>query len=180
MIFIAMLRGINVSGKNHLAMPDLTRMVAGLGLDNVQTYVQSGNVIFAAPDQEMTALALRIQSQIKQAFSLDVPVVMRSGPEMQRIHDNNPFLTTRNENPDFLHVTFLAAPTSPARVQGLSIQNAGADKYVIRDREIYLYCPGGYGRTKLTNTVFEKKLGVQATTRNWKTVTALAELAAAR
>ncbi len=178
MIYISLLRGINVSGKNPLAMPDLKRMYEGLGFGNVQTYVQSGNVIFDAPQQDAAALAELFQTQIRQSFGLDVPVIMRTPQEFRHILENNPFLTTRQESIETLHVTFLAAQPSADRVQMINAIPQVGDEFALSGSEIYLFCPGGYGRTKFNNTFFEKKLERVATTRNWKSVTALADLAA--
>jgi len=180
MIYISLLRGINVSGKNPLAMPHLKRMYQSLGFGNVQTYVQSGNVICDAPPQDPEGLAKRIRSQIQETFGFDVPVIVRTGQEFQHILKNNPFLTQEQENVDYLHVTFLAAPPSAERVQALIAIPQIGDEFVVIEREIYLFCPGGYGRTKFSNTFFEKKLEQAATTRNWKSVVTLASLAAVR
>ena len=178
MIYLSLLRGINVSGKNRLAMPDIKRMYEGLGFGNVQTYVQSGNVIFDAPQQDAAALAGIIQTQIRQSFGLEVPVIIRTPQEFGHILEHNPFLTNRQESIETIHVTFLAAPPSADRIQMINAIRQVGDEFVLAGREIYLFCPGGYGRTKFNNTFFEKKLERLATTRNWKSVAALAGLAA--
>lgn len=180
MIYISLLRGINVSGKNPLAMPELKQMYESLGFGSVQTYVQSGNVVFDAPRQDPAALAERIQTQIKQSFGFDVPVIMRTPQEFRQILEHNPFLTKRQETIDTLYVTFLKALPGAEQVQKISVVPQVADEFVLAGSEIYLFCPSGYGRTKFDNTFFEKKLAQTATTRNWKSVAALANLAASR
>jgi uncharacterized protein (DUF1697 family) len=180
MIYISLLRGINVSGKNPLAMPDLKQMYESLGFVNVQTYIQSGNITFDAPKQDPEGLAKRIQTQIKVSFGFEVPVIVRTDQEFQNILENNPFLIKRQENINYLHVTFLATSPTTERAQKIRSVPQVGDEFILVGSEVYLFCPGGYGRTKYSNTFFEKKLERIATTRNWKSVIALANLAKSR
>jgi len=172
--FISMLRGINVSGKNRISMAALKDIYEQLGLNNVVTYVQSGNVVFDTTEEDATALARAIENAITRSLGLDVPVVVRNKSCFQRLLDGNPFTHQRNEDLTFLHITFLS--DVPA-VSAPLIPDGCLDEFVLEDRELYLFCPGGYGETKLSNSFFERKLKVTATTRNWKTVNALYDLA---
>ncbi len=191
--FISLLRGINVSGQNRITMPELKAAYESLHLSNVVTYIQSGNVLFDCADQDPAPLAKTIEAEIARTFGTSVRVLLRDKNQFQQIVDNNPF-TKRNEDPEKLHVTFLAETPSEQGLRNLPVigvdcfaeerlattldSGAGsADEFLVYDKEIYLFCPNGYGRTKLSNTFFERKLGVPATTRNWKTVNALYEMA---
>ena len=175
--FISMLRGINVSGKNRIMMAALKEMYLGLGFSNVVTYVQSGNVVFDSAETDAAALTRVIQTAITQSFDLDVPVIIRDKSRFQQLLEGNPFTHARNEDPAKLHITFL----SDVPTLGIpAIPNGCHDEFVLDDKELYLFCPGGYGETKLSNSFFERKMKVTATTRNWKTVNTLYEIASQR
>jgi len=169
--FVALLRGINVSGHNPIAMKDLRAMFLALPAEDVTTYLQSGNVVFQAPTTDPSRLGRDIGELIKSHFGLDVMVVVRPGEDLARVAAGNPFPTE-----DQLHVTFLAQSPDPARMAALA-PPPGTDSFHLGLQEVYLSCPNGYGRTKLNNAFFEKRLAVTATTRNWRTVTTLAEMA---
>jgi uncharacterized protein (DUF1697 family) len=148
-----------------------------LGYDNVRTYVQSGNVIFESEERDQLTLAGKIESEIERAFGYSVPVIVRDTDYFQWIIGSNPYV---NRDPARLYVTFLYhTPPGPA-LQNLPNPGLDGDEFVAGQQEIYLFCPGGYGRSKLSNTFFEKKLGVLATTRNWNTVNALYTIASQR
>lgn len=172
--FISMLRGINVSGKNRISMAALKSLYESLGLTNVVTYVQSGNVVFDCAQSDAESLASAIAAEIKQQLGLDVPVILRDKSCFQRLIENNPFTHQRHEDPTKLHVTFLSGVPV---VSHLNVPAGCADEFMLEDRELYLFCPGGYGETKLSNNFFERKLKLTATTRNWKTVNMLYEMA---
>ncbi len=175
-VYVAMLRGVNVGG-NSLKMDWLREACAGLGLQNVRTYVQSGNIIFSA---RLSALKLAetLKTTIDAQTRLPVTVVVRSASEMAKIVAGNPFLKQKGVDLAKLHVTFLAkAPSKPAP-EKLDALAGRRDEYRLVGQEIYLHCPINYGETKLSNTAIEKALSVGATTRNWKTVTVLCAMAA--
>jgi uncharacterized protein (DUF1697 family) len=175
--FISMLRGINVSGQKNIRMAELKSLYQSLGLLNVETYVQSGNVIFESAERNVSKLAALIEAQIAQSFGYAVSVFIRDTKDFQRIVTGNPFLTERDEDPTKLHVTFLYGLPSKSQLRNLDVPKDTTDEFVVKGKEIFLYCPNGYGRTKLSNNFFEKKLGMPATTRNWKTVNALHQMA---
>ena len=173
-----MLRGINVSGHKKVPMPDLKALYEGLSFRDVITYIQSGNVIFKADISiSPVELAGRIEKSIIEKFGFDVPVIIRTMDEIKNVVALNPFLKESGIDIDKLHVTFLEEKPQSSKISAIEDLDFSPDKFFIIEREIYLYCPNGYGNTKLSNTYFENKLKMQATTRNWKTVNKLAELA---
>jgi uncharacterized protein (DUF1697 family) len=174
--YVAMLRGINVGGRNRVKMADLEALFAGLGHSDVVTYVQSGNVVFRSASKSAAALPTAIEERITRDLGLAVTVLIRSKAELDKVTAANPFLAGGADLTK-LHVTFLAAKPDAALVKAVAEFRAEPDEFRIAGREVYLHCPAGYGNTKLNNTFWEKKLGVGATTRNWNTVTKLTELA---
>jgi len=176
MRYIILLRGINVGGKKKLKMADLRAMLEGMKFVNIQTYIQSGNVILEAEEMSNATLEQRIKTQLMETFSYDVPVLVLRVDELMYIFNNNPFLTKRNEDIAKLHVTILKEKPDIERVKAISEIEYKADEFEIVDKLVYLFCPDGYGRTKFVNNFFESKLKVQATTRNWKTIRKLVEM----
>lgn len=178
--YVSFLRGVNVGGANPIRMPALKTVYESLGFSGVQTYLQSGNVVFSSPTNDAQTLAEQIEQAIRRAFGLPIPVFIRTAADLQRLVDRNPFTHGRSVDPARLHVTFLSRPPDPAERNKLAEYHDPVDEFALGEREVYLYCPNGYGRTKLSNTFFEKKLAVLATTRNWKTVNALLGIAKSR
>jgi uncharacterized protein (DUF1697 family) len=178
--FISMLRGINVSGHRLVPMKELRQAYEALGLANVQTYVQSGNVVFDAAPQSSSKVAALLEAHLQRCLGFAVPVLVRSRSEFAKVVETNPFAKQPTKDPTKFHVTFLASRPSAAALGSLDTTRDQADEYILADRQIYLCCPGGYGETKFSNGFFEKKLKVSATTRNWKTVLALHALAGQR
>jgi uncharacterized protein (DUF1697 family) len=174
-VYVAMLRGVNVGG-NSLKMDWLRQACEGLGLQNVRTYVQSGNIVFSS-----RASAGKLTPMLKETIDaqtrLPVTVVLRSAADMERVIAANPFLKQKGIDATKLHVTFLGkVPVKPA-LDRLDALAGTRDQYRLSGSEVYLHCPINYGETKLSNGAIEKILGVSATTRNWKTVTALHQMA---
>jgi uncharacterized protein (DUF1697 family) len=179
--YIAILRGINVSGHKKIQMSELKAIFEELHFRDVLTYIQSGNVIFQT-EVSLTVedMVKRIEDAIEAKFGFSVPVIVRSKDEMEKTLPSNPFLQQPGTEIDKLHVTFLETNPQSTLLTTISNLDSSPDKFSIIDREVYLYCPGGYGNTKLSNTFFEQKLKVRATTRNWKTVSKLVELASGK
>jgi uncharacterized protein (DUF1697 family) len=177
--FISMLRGINVSGQKSIRMAELTHLYETLGFKKVQTYLQSGNIIFESDELSVPLLVGRIEAKIEKSFGYRVAVFLRTPGDFQRIVNHNPFLRDRNEDPAHLYVTFLYSLPKNDLVNRLAVQVSENDEFIPGEEEIYLFCLHGYGKTKLSNNYFEKKLSIFATTRNWKTVTALLKIAQA-
>jgi uncharacterized protein (DUF1697 family) len=164
-----MLRGINVGGQKRISMQVLKEMYSSVGYREVQTYVQSGNVIFSA-DGSDSSVKEELEKEIKRAFGFDVLVFLRNKRELAAIVKNSPF---KQKDETKLHVTFLSEKPEKIHVKDLNSAKSGAEDFTYSGKEIYLFCPNGYGVTKLSNTFFEKKLKVSATTRNWRTVNTL-------
>jgi len=177
--YVALLRGINVSGRNKIAMADLKRLCTAAGHTDVVTYVQSGNVVFTSRAGQAKEIAESLSTRIKKDLGFDVTVLVRTPAELQKVIARNPFADKRHD-PKRLHVTFLATATDKASVRALDGFEAPPDEFHIDGREVYLHTPDGYGRSKLNNTFWERKLKVDATTRNWNTVQACLELATAK
>jgi uncharacterized protein (DUF1697 family) len=175
--YAAMLRGINVGGHKRIAMADLRRLFEGLGAENVQTYVQSGNVVFDSATANPAELARRIREAIQADLGHDIAVLLRTHAEMAAVASTRPF---GSDDDAHLYVTFLADVPEPSRARALDAAAFAPDEFEIRGAEAYLHFPNGYGNSKLTNEWFEKRLGVAATTRNWRTVNALAQLSGSK
>jgi len=175
-----LLRGINVGGKNVLAMADLRAAMAELGFDNVVTYIQSGNVVFDAEGtspRDEPALADRIAAAIAERDGLSVRVVLRTVAELARAAAGHPDVDSGIDS-KLLHVVFLDAAPSAAAVAALDPRPYEPDGWAVVGRDVYVRYPDGSGRSKLTLDVFERALGVTATARNLNTVRKLVELAA--
>lgn len=174
---ISILRGINV-GQKKILMSDLKALYEGLKFKDVTTYIQSGNVIFKSDtklsDQD---IAYKIENAILKKYNFSVPVIIRSIEEIKNIIASNPFLKEKNTNIEKLHVTFLADIPETNFLEKIISYDFAPDKFTILGKEVFLYIPDSYGETKLSNKFFENKLKVSATTRNWKTVNKLEEIA---
>jgi len=175
--YAALLRGVNLGSHNKVSMADLRELFEALGHEDVATYVQSGNVVFKARD-DAAGVTSAIERRIARDLGLDVAVILRNKTQLARIAAANPFARKEPE-PTRLHVTFLADTPARAAVHELHAGDFAPDALHVKGKEVYLHTPQGYGRTKLNGPFFEKRLGVVATTRNWRTVTKLAELTAA-
>lgn len=175
--YISMLRGINVSGRNMIKMDALRNMYESLNFKNVKTYIQSGNVVFKTKTTKPQDLENKIAKQIKKEFGFDIPVMVKETAELTTVFNQNPFLLKQKKDITKLHVTFLSDEPQKASIDMIKEGQYAEDEFKINDKVVYLFCPNGYGNTKLTNTFFENKLKVIATTRNWKTITELVNIA---
>lgn len=177
--FISILRGINVSGQKKVLMTDLKALYESLGFQEVTTYIQSGNVIFKTDERLSNQdIAKKIEKAILEKYNFDVPVIIRSIEEIKNLISANPFLKETDINVEKLHVTFLAGAPGKASLESIKNFDYLPDKFVILGQEVFLYCPFSYGETKLSNKFFENQLKISATTRNWKTINKLLEIAA--
>jgi uncharacterized protein (DUF1697 family) len=174
-VYVALLRGINVSGKNKLPMDDLRRIFEDAGCRDVETYIQSGNVVFAASDARARRAPHLVREAIAGGFGHHVPVVLRSAAELRKAFRANPFLA---EGPELkaLHVAFLQEKPTTKQIGSLDPDRSPPDRFAVRGREVYLCLPNGVARSKLTNLYFDSRLGTTSTVRNWKTVTRLVEM----
>ncbi len=175
---MALLRAINLGRRNAIGMGELRTVFERLGHSDVRTHLQTGNVVFeAAPGEEASTVAA-LEERIAGELGVSTRVLLRSADELVALVAANPFLAERAD-PATLHVTFLEREPDAERDVRLADRRFDPDAFARRGRDVYVHCPDGYGRTKLNNAFFERQLAVAATTRNWRTVTAVAELAVA-
>lgn len=175
--YISILRGINVSGQKLIKMNALRKSYENLGFNSVTTYVQSGNVIFTGNKVKTDELAQIIIRQIEKDFGFDVPVIVLTFDNLKQIIDSNPFLSHSDKDTTFLHVTFLSSNPQKIDIYTIEEKKQSGEEISISDNAVYLYCPNGYGKSKLSNSFLETKLKVGATTRNWKTTNELLKIA---
>ncbi|WP_369047793.1 DUF1697 domain-containing protein [Tenacibaculum sp. UWU-22] len=168
--YIVILRGVNVSGKNKLSMAELRDVLNKLGFQNVQTYIQSGNIILDSKETK-EVVCQKIKEAIAYKFGHEIAVLARTPQEWQKTLENYPF---SQENEKIVAFVFLDKITKETVIE---VKGVKEDKYKIVDDVVYLYCPSSFANTKLTNNTIEKKLNVIATTRNLKTTKKLLELA---
>lgn len=177
--YAALLRGINVGGHNKVAMADLRALCGELGLGDVTTYIQSGNVVFSSARTDAGVLAGELEGAIAGAFGFGVPVVVRSAADLDAVAASNPFVR-RGRDPSVLSVGFLSDLPAPDAVRALRADPLasppGGDEFELVGQEVFLHHPNGYGRSKLTNSYFDRRLGTMMTVRNWRTVVTLGEM----
>jgi uncharacterized protein (DUF1697 family) len=175
--YISILRGINVTGHNMIKMDTLQKIYSDLKFKNIETYIQSGNVIFQDEKTKHEKLEKKITKKIIDETGFKVPIIIRDLDELTTIIKNNPFINKRNEDITKLHVTFLSQEPEQANIENIINGQYASDEFFLTEKTVYLYCPNGYGNSKLTNTFFENKLKIVATTRNWKTINELFNIA---
>jgi uncharacterized protein (DUF1697 family) len=174
-VYVAMLRGINVGGHNKVPMKDLAVMFADAGCEKVQTYIQSGNVIFQASAATAGKVPDAVGALMRKKLGLQVPIVLRSAEDMAAVSAANPFLLAGAPE-DELHVSFLADAPRKEQVDLLDPDRSPPDEFRVIGREVYLRLPNTVAKTKLTNAYFDSKLATVSTQRNWRTVIKLVEL----
>ena len=175
-VTIALLRGINVGGKNRLPMKELAALFVDAGCEDVRTYIQSGNVVFRTGPEADEEISTVISASILNHFGYRIPVITRTAREFQEIVQANPFVEAGAEA-DKLHFMFLAELPDSANVEALDPHRSPGDEFAVMGREIYLHYPNGVARSKLTNSYFDSRLSTTSTTRNWRTTLKLLELA---
>lgn len=171
----SLLRGVNVGGHNRVAMTSLRALYDGLGCTDVETYVQSGNVVFASP-LDPDRIRLDVEAAIRREFGLEIRVLGRSHEELERIVATDVF---SGADPAWRHVVFLSEALPPETAEALREAASGNEEVIVAGREIHLHLPDGMGRTKLSQALIERRLKVVATARNWRTVTRLRDLTGA-
>ena len=169
MKFVTLLRGINVGGHKKILMNDLKQLLQELGASNISTYIQSGNLIYEGGEIPAEEWSSRIEHLIHRRYGFDVPTITLTDANFIRAFNELPYESDIEQ----LHATFLSETPVPDKIQKLEGLSQKKDQFIIIDRVIYLKCAGKYSDSKLTNAAIESKLKVQATTRNWKTITAL-------
>ncbi len=167
--YVALVRGVNVGGRK-LPMAELRASFEALGHADVRTYIQSGNVVFTAKTRSGATVRSEIERAINRDSQLNVTVLLRTPAELTSVMKRNPF-------GDDAYVTFLDEKPSAKHVAAIDPAPFVPDEFAVDGREVFVRCPNGYGRTKINNTFFERKLATRATTRNWNTVKLLHEWA---
>lgn len=173
---MAVLRGINVSGKNILKMKELVTALENSGLLDVKTYIQSGNVFFNHQEKPLGFFEELIHKAIMENFNYDVSVIVFTRDYLERILQSNPFLQYPDIDTQRLFVTFFDEEPQELAHQLMQSFNFSPDKILKGQKAYYGYCPNGYAKTKFNNDFFEKKSQVRATTRNWRTCNKLLEI----
>ncbi len=171
--YIALLRGINVGGQKKIKMAELRSVLENMGLKNVQTYIQSGNIVFGHNDTDTKALEIRVHDKIEKHFGFDVPVLILEPKDVDRILNESPFVDDGENR--LYYVLLKNAPNEGLKAAFNNLQFDHED-FHITDTCVYLFCRNGYGNAKLNNNLIERKLKVEATTRNHKTMLKLFEL----
>lgn len=171
--FVCLLRAINVGGNNLIKMPALKECMHTLGLSNIQTYLQSGNVIFQALPQDIEELRKMIEGKIQEVFNLSITTFIYTEKDWRRISENIPFQEKDHRQ---VYITLLGQMVSGQNTDILKEKLLPEDEIMLKDGVIYCYFPNGYGNTKLTLAFVEKKLSTYATTRNKNTVEKLNEM----
>jgi len=176
--YIALLRGINVGGKRKLLMADLKALFLKLDFSNTITYIQSGNVVFESDKKENNIeLAKILETAILEHFKLDVPVMVRKASEWKQIISDNPFLKDKSIGVERLHLTLLDKNPIKNQIDDLKQIVLDSEKFELIGQQIFLCCKDKFSsKSKMTNTLFEKKLECKSTSRNWRTVIKLSEL----
>jgi uncharacterized protein (DUF1697 family) len=164
-----------VGGSNLLPMKELVALLERLGLENVKTYIQSGNVVFRSAETDAARLAGRISAAIQEGHGFEPHVLVLELQELERVAASNPFPEAEAE-PKTLHVNFLAAAPADPDLKALEGLKSESERFSLQGNVFYLHAPDGIGRSKLAANV-ERLLGVPATARNWRTVSKILELA---
>lgn len=174
--YIALLRGINVSGHKIIKMAELRTHLEELNFDNVRTYIQSGNILFGSKKADNKLLAAKINKLIKEKYGFDVPTIVVSTDELKTIFNSNPLLADSSRDLSKVYATILDDIPAKNDLTILNEADYTPEEFVYKEKLVYGYSPLGLGDAKLSNSYFEKILKVKATTRNWKTISKLMEL----
>ena len=176
-VVISMLRGVNVGGHNRIKMDALRALYEPLGARDIQTYVQSGNVVFRTKRRNLELLSKKIEDRIERRFGFRPDLIIRTPSDLRKVVAGNPFAARREIDPSRLLVTFLAKdPGAEIRQKILEIK-IGPEEMHSSGREIYVYFPNGVGHSKMPGGLIEKTLKTPGTARNWNTVRELLEMA---
>jgi len=173
---LALLRGINVSGHKIIKMEDLRKLLEGLELGNVKTYIQSGNVIFESQHASKAANAEKIKKGLFTQYGFDVGVIVLDNEDLDTVIKNNPFVKDKEANLKQLYVVYLSETPKAENISRIDLNQFEPDEFIIIGRAIYIKFSDSASNSKLTNAFLEKRLNVTATTRNWNTTLKLYDL----
>lgn len=165
--WIALLRGINVGGRNTIKMDDLRELLKSLGFSNARTYIQSGNVVFDAPNRSAAELGDMIADAVEKSRGFRPSVHLVTPDRFERAIEENPY-PEADDAPKSVHLFFLASSPSNPELEKLDALRAPTERFHLADDVFYLHAPNGIGRSKLASSV-ERTLGVGTTARNWRT-----------
>lgn len=171
--YIALLRGINVGGKNPLPMRALVDMFQTVGCSRVESYIQSGNVVFSAGPILARRAPSMVELQIQKQFGFSVPILVRAADELRALASANPFLA---KDPKSLHLMFLADAPSLQQIATLEPRRFAPDAFAVCGPNVFLHLPDGSAKTRLRTSYFDRALGTISTVRNWNTVCKLVAL----
>lgn len=157
-------------------MEDLRKMLDGIGYKNIQTYIQSGNVIFQSKESDREIIQQSIKNGIEEKFGFDVPVIVKDLDGLKKTIKQNPFIKDKSKDVSYLHITFLSEVPDGKNANKLKELDFKPVEFHISEDAVYLYCPESYSSSKLTNGFIESRLKVTATTRNLKTAFKLIEI----
>ena len=174
--YVAFLRGINVSGKRKVPMAEFRAMCERLNLQNVKTYIQSGNIVFKSSMAQTNDIAILLHNEIQKHFNYNVPVIVKTVNELSQIIEKNPFVSQEDITANRIYFVLLNSLPAIELLENLSEETFENEEYVVIDNCLYLKCALGYGKAKLNNNLIERKLKVLATTRNYRTMNKLQEL----
>lgn len=174
--YISMLRGINVGGHKRIKMDQLRKSLEALGLEDVKTYIQSGNVVFKTAKTSPDALSKKIETKIASVFGFPVSVITRTSGEMETIIKSNPFLKAPGINLQKLHITFLSGAPAASALKKLEALMLAPDQSHCVGQELYFYLPNGVSGSVLMKNPVDRILAVVTTTRNWRTVNTLHQM----
>ncbi len=168
--YIALLRGVNVGGRNRVKMADLKICLEALGLSDITTYIQSGNIVFQSSALDCGMLQRQIQKGIQDRYGFEVLVLVLTISELQSIDQQNPFIVQEDTDTKALHYTIVSEAPDASVLETLHAYEKNSESFIAIRNVLYLRLPDGYGRTKLNTTFFERHLGCSATTRNHNTI----------
>jgi len=174
--YLALLRGINVSGKNPIKMKEFQAHLQDEKFEKVKTYIQSGNIIFDCKIAGNEMIAKRVSEVIKDKYGYDVPVIVLVASELEKLIKNNPFENEAADEPNEVMFSFLSDIPGANLVQKFELSEYKTEKFKIFEKQVFLYCMNGIGKAKISTNYLESKLNVIATTRNWKTILKLHEM----
>jgi uncharacterized protein (DUF1697 family) len=178
LIYISMLRGVNMAGHNKIKMTDLSALYKMLGFSDAETFIQSGNVVFSNPENTpVPEITARIEKAILKKFNYIIPVIIRTTEELREVISINPFREEENFNSERLAVIFLYEKPSEEQIEKVKNINYPPDKFKIIGKEVFIYCPNGFGKSKIYTGFFENKMKVSGTGRNWNTINSLLAIA---
>ncbi|MFC4095199.1 DUF1697 domain-containing protein [Euzebyella saccharophila] len=177
-VYIAFLRGINVSGTKKVPMAQLRSLLEENGLDKVTTYIQSGNVVFSSLEEDKSVLENKIQETIEKEFGFQVPVLVITKTGLDTILTSNPFEKNLEKDNGKIYYVLLKNKPDSMLVKHLEEEVYENEEFYVTDTCVYLQCNTGYGKAKLNNNLIERKLKVEATTRNHRTMEKLGQMAA--